>query len=178
MDEFKTPRNPNNLFGVSKNSLFNLIDSFSKIKSISYAWARIFFTYGPNENSNKLITHVLEKLNRNEIAETTDGNQIRDFMHSEDIALALVKLIESDLQGPINIGSGENISIKNILKIIGEITEKEQLIKIGAKKSRPNDPISILANTERLRNELGFNLRYNIREGLKDLNKFIMDKQK
>ena len=67
---------------------------------------------------------------------------------------------------------------ENILKIIGEITEKEQLIKIGAKKSRPNDPISILANTERLRNELGFDLRYNIREGLTDLNTFIMDKKK
>jgi nucleoside-diphosphate-sugar epimerase len=169
MDEFKTPRNPNSLFGISKNSLFNLIDTNSQLRNLSYAWARIFFTYGPYENTNKLFSSVLSKIINNEIAETTDGLQFRDFMHCNDIARALVDLIESDIQGPINIGSGIKISIKEILELIGKITNKYNLIKIGAKESRLNEPKSILAKTNRLKKELGFRPEYRLDYGIKEL---------
>ena len=173
MDEIKTPRNPNTMFGISKNSLFNLIDTHSQLRNFSYAWARIFFTYGPNENTNKLFSYVLSKIMNNEIAETTDGLQIRDFMHSNDIARALVDLIESDIQGPINIGSGLKISIKEILQLIGKITNKSHLIKIGAKETRLNDPKSILAKNNRLQIELGFQPLYAIEHGIKELKESI-----
>ena len=67
-----------------------------------------------------------------------DGSNIRDFIHSEDVAEALIQVMKKNIQVPINIGSGKGLSIKNlILNIIKckNITNKPNVIFDKSKAS-------------------------------------------
>ncbi len=82
------------------------------------------------------------------------GDQIRDFSHTEDVAAAFVALLYSDVPGDVNIASGEERSIASILKALGTIIGRPELIQLGAKQKVPNDPLRIVASIERLRREV------------------------
>ena len=53
-----------------------------------------------------------------------DGSPIRDFVYSEDVADAMMRMIEKKIEGPLNIGSGKGYSIKEIAENISKIVSK------------------------------------------------------
>lgn len=59
------------------------------------------------------------------VANCSHGNQIRDFMHVDDVANAFVEILDSSIDGVINIGSGQAINIKEILFKVGEKLNKK-----------------------------------------------------
>ena len=134
----------------------------------SCAWGRIFFLYGPHEKEGRLVSSVIQSLLNDEVAKCTHGKQIRDFMHVEDVASAFVALLESDIEGPVNIASGEPVTIAEIVNTIGKILGKEDKIALGAREAPPNEPPRITAETKRLNEEVGWKPRYTLEEGLKD----------
>lgn len=169
MTENQTPCKPHTPFGATKLSLYDSIKAYSEITGMSYAWGRVFFAYGPNENPLRLVTGVMTKIINDQCAETSSGTQIRDFMHVKDIADSFVALLESDLQGAINIASGEANTVKRILEIIGSVTGRSELIKLGAMESRLMEPPCILANVSRLKDQLRFKPTYDIQSGIEHL---------
>ena len=80
--------------------------------------------YGPNLNYNpknsmvvaSLIRRILD--NENPLKVWGDGSNIRDFIYCDDVASAMIKVIEKNINKPINIGSGKGISIKQLVKTI------------------------------------------------------------
>lgn len=151
-----TPLNPATLYGTNKNALQDVLASYSKQAGLSSAWGRIFFLYGPNEHPARLISSVTKSLLNNEIAACSHGNQIRDFMHVEDIASAFISLLRSDVEGPVNIASGQGKSIKEIVTKIGVLLDRMELLKFGEIPTSPNDPPLLVADTRRLTDELGW----------------------
>ena len=80
--------------------------------------------YGPNLNYNpknsmvvaSLIKRILDK--ENPLKVWGDGLNIRDFIYCDDVASAMIKVVEKNIKKPINIGSGKGTSIKKLLKTI------------------------------------------------------------
>ena len=166
ISEMKTLRNAATAYGQSKNALQEFTFSYSKINKLSSAWAYIYFLYGPGENKNRLVPLVIKKLLNSESVETTAGTQIRDFIYVEDAADALIKLLLSDLEGSINIASGEENTLKDILKEIENQINSDNLIKYGSLQISENEPKIILADTKKLKKELDFIPSYNLKTGL------------
>ena len=67
-----------------------------------------------------------------------DGSNIRDFVYCDDVAASILKIIQKNITKPINIGSGKDTSIKNLVKLIvnsKNIKNKPKIIFDKTKKS-------------------------------------------
>ena len=161
-----TPTRPQTLYGTCKNSFQEIVSQFSKQTGVSSAWGRIFFLYGPYEAKIRLIPSVIISLLQNQPARCTHGNQIRDFLHVEDVASAFVSLLESNIEGPINIASGQPIALKTVVKQIATYLKQLDLLELGSIPVPNNEPSLLVANVERLTKEVGWTPHYTLNEGL------------
>ena len=164
--EFITPKISNTFYGTCKHSLQILQERYSKEANWSSAWARLFFTYGPHEDPSRLVASVILSLLQGEPALCSHGNQIRDYLYVKDVAGAIISLLESDVTGPVNIGSGHPISLKDIVYIIAEKLNAENLVQLGAISTAMNDAPVVIANVNRLFEEVNWQPNYDLNHGL------------
>jgi len=161
-----TPYAPSTLYGVSKNSLRMALEAASCLNDISFAWGHVFFLYGPNEPVGRLTSDAILNCLARKPMDTTHGRQLRDFLHVVDVARAFVALLESDVQGPVNIASGEAISVRDVLKKVEEVTGRTGLISFGRREMSPNEPMCMVADVEKLVVELEFKSQYSLKNGI------------
>lgn len=166
LNELTTPQIPETLYGVRKNEFFQEAARLSESLGFDFAWGRIFWLYGPGEDKRRLVPYVINSLLSNEKANCSAGIQQRDFLYVDDVALAFAGLVDSTVRGPINIGSGEAVAVKSIIEKIACILDKEDLVQLGALATPENEPPCIVADTNRLANELGFSPRFSLDQGL------------
>jgi nucleoside-diphosphate-sugar epimerase len=167
-NEATTPLAPATPYGAAKHALQVELSALSVQAGLSAAWARIFFLYGPHEHPDRLIPSVIRALIAGEPARCTEGSQVRDFLHVEDAADALVALLRSSVTGAVNIGSGEGLAIRSIVSRIAARMRAQELLRLGALPQRPDEPASLVADIKRLSDELGWKPRFDLDRGLDD----------
>jgi nucleoside-diphosphate-sugar epimerase len=165
-NEWLTPCNPCTLYGISKHVLHLLMSEFNARTGTSGAWARIFFLYGPGEDPRRLVASVIRSLLFGEPAECTLGEQTRDFLHVADAGAALAALIDSDVEGPVNVASGKAVPLKEILHLLGDRLGRGDLIRFGARPTPRNEPTVLVADTRRLKDEVGWEPAIDLEKGL------------
>jgi len=133
---------------------------------VQYAWARIFFPYGPGEGERRLVPSIARALLRGEPAECSSGRAIRDFIDVRELGRALGMLVSSDVSGSINLGQGERTRIADVANLLGELAGRPDLIRLGARADRPSEPQLLVPDLERQRSRLGLEPRISLREGL------------
>jgi nucleoside-diphosphate-sugar epimerase len=175
--EAETPCRPATLYGASKHALSVLQAAMCRQMGVSSAWARVFFLYGPGEPDRKLISSVISSLLRGELAETTHGAQVRDFLHVEDVARALVAILDSGLEGAVNVGSGQPVTQRHVVETIGRLMERPELLRIGAIPAAGNEPERLVPDISRLRST-GFTPRHTLESGLRDMIAAVTGAQK
>lgn len=168
-----TPRNPRTLYGASKYALDSVLTKFAETQQLSFASGKIFFVFGGKESPNRLVSSVIRNLLDNHEAKTSHGNQIRDFMHVADAAEAFAFLADSTVEGSVNIGSGKGFKINEIVNIIGELTGKSHLLRIGDIPAPPNDPPVITADIDKLKNLVGYRKEFSLRDKLNEVIEYL-----
>jgi nucleoside-diphosphate-sugar epimerase len=134
----------------------------------STAWARLFFPYGPGDGAQRFLPSLRRSLMAGKPVATTAGTQIRDFIHVEDVAGALAALLHSGVTGPVNIGSGQGVALRDMaLELAGALGADPGLLRFGALPIRPGDPPALIAEVTRLRDEVGFTPRVAWRDGVR-----------
>jgi nucleoside-diphosphate-sugar epimerase len=165
-DEQQSLLAPATIYGQCKLAMYNLLQAYAAVHNLSWAWGRLFFLFGPYENKKRYVSSVINSLLKREAALCSHGMQIRDFMSTIDAAHAFVALLQSDVQGAVNIASGEPKSLKDIALIIGKYLDSENLLKFGARSAATNDSEKIVANCYRLHNEVGWTSASNLQQRL------------
>ncbi|MBH5320011.1 UDP-glucose 4-epimerase GalE [Paenibacillus sp. GSMTC-2017] len=169
---------PTNTYGETKLAMEKMMkwyDTAHNIKSISL---RYFNAAGAHESGQigedhhpetHLIPIVLEVAlgKRPHISvfgddyKTPDGTCVRDYVHVSDLAdahvLAVDKLLSGAESAIYNLGNGTGFSVKEVIDIARSVTVKE--IKAVIEPRREGDPATLVASSERARNELGWNPR-------------------
>lgn len=161
-----SPVNPNSLYAASKLSLGLLLDHLMVKTTMKTAWVRLFYQYGPFEDPRRLVPSVILSLLKGEQANTTEGRQVRDFLHVEDVASAIWAVACSDLTGAVNVGSGDPVTVRTLVGLIGELTGRSDLINAGALPYREGDPMFVCANNTRLLENTNWKPAYDLRSGL------------
>ncbi len=156
---------PATLYGVAKDSLRRLAEAYARERELELAWGRLFFFYGPREHPARLVPSVTRALLAEQAAETTTGEQRRDFMHVDDVAAAIAALLDSDVTGPVNIASGQAVPVARIVELVGAAAGRPELVRAGSLASRPEPPL-LQARVDRLRDEVGFRSRWSLRDGI------------
>jgi len=94
--------------------------------------------------------------------DTPDGTCIRDYIHVADLAhahlLALQKLEQSGDSGIYNLGNGEGYSVKEVIRVAEKVTGKK--IAVIESPRRPGDPSRLIASSQKIKRELGWEPRF------------------
>lgn len=134
---------------------------------LSNAWGRIFFQYGPHEEPGRLVASVINHLLRGEEAKCSHGMQVRSFLHVEDVGDAFVALLDSNVAGPVNIGSEERVTIAELVEMVASRIGRRDLVRLGAKPAG-NEPPVLLPALVKLQRDVGWTAKYRLADGLVD----------
>jgi nucleoside-diphosphate-sugar epimerase len=165
-DEMTTPTCPGTLYGRCKNELREWAMEFGHRKGVNVAWGRLFFLHGPREHPDRLVPSVINALIENRPVACTAGTQKRDYMCVSDAADALITLLQSDITGPVNIASGSATSVRELVEYVAGALGRLDLVQFGARPTPPSEPPLLVANINRLIDELEWRPRYSLNDGL------------
>jgi nucleoside-diphosphate-sugar epimerase len=152
----------------SKLAMQQTLADAGRTQGLSTAWGRVFFQFGPHEHPERLVASVIVSLLSGREALCTHGRQVRSFLHVADVGAAFAALLHSEVTGPVNIGSGEPISIAALLERIARQIGRSDLLRLGARPAPEGEPPLLVPDIGRLRDEVGFRPRWTLDEGLAD----------
>lgn len=160
------PLGPATYYGRCKRATHEVVAGLAERAGIALAWGRIFFLYGPEEDERRLVGGVARRLVAGERAASSAGTQRRDFLHVDDVARAFAAIVDSDVDGAVNVGSGCGVTVREIVETIARAATAEDRLDIGALPMRAGDPPEIVADVDRLAGEVGFTPTWSLAEGL------------
>jgi nucleoside-diphosphate-sugar epimerase len=134
------PLRPHTLYATSKATLFFAASAWAQEESVSFAWPRLYFPYGPGEPKHRLIPTVVNGLLRGEPVATTAGTQRRSYLFAPDVGDAIAAIAMSSVAGPINVGAEEVVEVREVVERIADLLGRRDLLDIGAFPARPGDP--------------------------------------
>lgn len=157
--ERTTPLRPTLTYGLCKRTFGELFERYCEQTGLSGAWARLFFLFGPNEEPRRLVASTILSLLRGEPARCNYDRLRRDYLHIGDAADGLVTLLFSDIEGPINLASGEALSLGDLVRTTAERVGHPELVELGGlpKEGDSDGPAPlVVADIGRARRELGW----------------------
>jgi len=165
-DEKSTPSAPATPYTAAKDATRQVLAKLCAEVNLSFAWARVFFLYGPFEHASRLVPSLAINLVRGQQAPLSSGTQIRDFIDVRDAGEALAALTVSSVEGEVNIASGRPTTLAEIADCLGRAAGRPDLVVRGAMPDRPNEPQRIVGATERLITEVGATAPRPLEQGL------------
>lgn len=160
-----SPTRPATLYAACKLALCLIGQQMAAAAGVRFAWGRIFYLYGDDEDPRRLVPALIRALRAGQPFDATAGEQVRDYLHVRDVANGLITLARTDAEGIYNIASGHPVSIREFMETIGELAGGREHIRFGALPYRPWEPMFICGDNRRLR-ALGWAPAYSLREGL------------
>lgn len=172
------PEETNAPYGIAKKTLLVQGQAYRR----QYGFCAIHLLqinlYGPGDNFDPASSHVVpalikkvydaKKENRTSIEVWGTGNAIREFLYVEDAARGIVMATERyDKSEPINLGSGMEISIKNLTETICQLMDYSGEIRWDP--SKPDGQPRRQLDVTRAEQEFGFRAKTNFKEGLKKM---------
>jgi len=131
--------------------------------------------YGPRDDFDPETSHVIPALIRKIINAKTEvsiwgsGNQTRAFVYVDDLARGMLMTLEKlTTPDPINIGSNEEIKIKDLVSMIVKITGRNDL-QIKYDTTKPEGQLRKTASTKKAEELIQFKPKYSLEEGLKHI---------
>jgi nucleoside-diphosphate-sugar epimerase len=164
-DAAATPPTP---YAAGKIALQKALARFADEERLSAAWGRIFFQYGPYEHPERLVPAVIRQLLLDREALCTHGRQIRSFLHVADVGAAFAHLLDSQIQGPVNIGSDEPVALSELIEGIAQQIGRPDLVRLGARTLARQEPPLLLPDVHRLRDELQWRPHFSLSDGIRD----------
>ena len=155
LDE-SAPLGPTSVYGASKQALGIALHALADATDLSLAWARLFFLYGPFEDRRRLVGDVASSLLEGREVATSEGLQKRDYMYVEDAGDALAALLASDVEGNVNVATGEAPTVRELVQAVAESAGHPELVRYGVRPTPAGDPREIRAAVERLTEEVGW----------------------
>ncbi len=163
-----TPLRVHTLYDAAKASLAATLRAYLATTSTRFAWARLFYLYGPGEDERRFVPSIARALLRGDRARCTRGEVVRDFLDVRDAGAALAALAASDTSGDVNVGSGKPIRVAEIAERLAKAAARPDLLDLGALPDRPDEPPFVVADVRILREEVGFEPQFDLEPGLAD----------
>lgn len=161
-----TPCVPDTIYGACKHALHEMVRAYASNRKLSFAWPRVFFLYGPREHPQRLVSSVVRALLRGEPAPCSHGRQIRDYLHVQDVADGLVAVLDAEVEGAINVSSGQATTLREIVLTAGRLVGRPELIQLGAVPARSNDVPLVVGASARAAG-IGWVPRHDLESGLR-----------
>ena len=147
---------PNLLYGNCKYALQIMVEEWAKMNDVSWAWARIFCPFGPEEREERLVPKLITRLLSGVNLPFDSGHLIRDFLCVTDLGDAFAAVADSSIEGTINLASGRGVSIRELVTMIAMQLGRLDQVQFDIRPEPVGEPMRIVADVRRLQNELGW----------------------
>jgi nucleoside-diphosphate-sugar epimerase len=166
LDEALTPLRPSSLYGRCKAELGQRALELGAALGVRLACGRIHFPYGPGERPERLVPQLACRLLSGLPAATGPAELARDFMHVDDLAVAIGRLAQARHHGALDLCSGHSTEVGTIARHIAALVGREDLLRLGALPARPGEPLR-LTSWPRTLLGLGWVPRIGLQDGLR-----------
>jgi len=171
------PFNNKNFYGATKIAGEAMCTAYNDRYGLEVIGLRYMNVYGPGQDQHAVYSGVvpimLNKIDANEAPQINgDGSQAYDFIYVEDVARCNIDAIESDVKhGFYNVGTEVQTSIKELCNTILDLKASD--LEVIYKPYSKDDARALVQNrigsVEKAKNEIGFEFKYSLREGLQKL---------
>ncbi len=162
------PVGPRGCYDEAKRFAEALTVAYHRIHKVDIRIARIFNTYGPRmrKDDGRVVPNFINQaLSNKPITVYGDGKQTRSFCYISDLIDGIYRLMESNINEPINLGNPEEHTILEFANLIKEITGSKS--KIVFKDLPVDDPHIRCPDISKAKKELGWEPKVSLKEGLK-----------
>lgn len=171
------PEETNAPYGIAKKALLVQLQAYRQQYGFDGVYLLPVNLYGPEDNFDPRSSHVIPALIRKvyeaqqrgdrTLPAWGDGSPTREFLYSTDAAQGIVLATQHYASSePVNLGTGAEISIRDLVETICELMEFKG--EIVWQTDKPNGQPRRCLNTERAQSAFGFTAQTTFREGLKN----------
>lgn len=171
------PEETNAPYGIAKKALLVQLQSYRQQYGLNGIFLLPVNLYGPEDNFNPNSSHVIPALIRKvheaqqrgdkQLPVWGDGSPTREFLYSTDAARGIVMATQAyNDPEPVNLGTGYEISIRDLIELICELMDFEG--EIVWETDKPNGQPRRCLDTERARQAFGFQAEVEFKQGLKN----------
>lgn len=161
------PYGPRSCYDESKRYGESLVRAYRDQHDLDVRVARIFNTYGPRmrlDDGRVIPNFVKQALTGKDLTVYGDGEQTRSFCYVDDMIEGLIKLLQSEVQEPVNIGNPDERTINELADLVIETTGSES--KITHEELPPQDPKVRRPDITKARSKLRWEPTVSLRDGL------------
>ena len=138
---------PRSCYDEGKRCAETLFMDYYREHKIRIKIVRIFNTYGPNmsKNDGRVVSNfILQALNNENITIYGDGLQTRSFQFIDDLIEGLIKMMNSDFTGPVNLGNPLELSMKDLAHKINASTFGHMFFRDYPKPEQYHQQLSLV----------------------------------
>lgn len=167
---------PRSMYDESKRYAEALIFVYKNQLNVDTTIARFFNTYGPRMDANdgRVVSNlIVQALEGKALTIYGDGSQTRSFCFVDDLIRGIVALIDSNEQGPMNLGNPGEFTIKELAELVIELTGSSS--QVVYKPLPIDDPLQRQPDISYAKKSLGWEPKIQLREGLQSTIQFFKD---
>jgi len=173
------PVGPRSCYDEAKRFAEALTTSYRTKHGVHTAIMRIFNTYGPRmrPNDGRAIPNFINQaLSGAPITVQGDGSQTRSVCHVDDLVEGALRLLFSDLAGPVNIGNPHEMTILELANLIRELTGSDSVVEFIDRAK--DDPSQRQPDITLARTELRWEPRVHVRDGVLETIAWFRDRDR
>lgn len=162
------PAFPENGYGMAKLCAGQMSRQVCVTQNIRHVWVRILSVYGPYDGANTMVMSTLKKMLIQEDTSFTKGEQLWDYLYSEDAANAMLLAGMKGKNGKTYcLGSGQAKPLSDYIKTMQRITGSNGKLGIGELPYAEGQVMHLCADIEALSQDTGFKPAVGFEEGIK-----------
>jgi len=158
-----------NSFTRAKDSLRVKVELMCKNTSISLAWFRVFYVYGPNQRAESLIPLILTSLMRGFLPDISTPQNSNDFIYIDDVVEAFIAAIDIKFESGIyNLGTGSSSSVIDICRYSEKIVLNSSALteSLSQKSQAKSEDINFWASILATKNTFGWSPKTELFNGI------------
>ena len=176
-----TPARPINPYGESKLAFEKILQWYERIHALKFVSLRYFNAAGATKNfgeDHRQETHLIPNVLKVALGqkpnveiygtdyETPDGTCVRDYIHIVDLARAHILALGAPNSAFYNLGTGGGSSVREVVAACAKVTGRK--IATIEKPRRPGDPPRLIASSEKIKKELGWQPQFQSLDAIVD----------
>jgi polyisoprenyl-phosphate glycosyltransferase len=169
------PRSP---YARHKAGEDRLLPALGERFGVPWINLRLFNIFGRYEKPSRLLPYIVSRLSRDEPAEISHGNQLRDFNDVDDIAEAFVLALAAPptaCAALYHVGSGRATTVREFALIVADVAGDPARLRFGAGETQDQDLSALVAKPDLARRVLGWNPAAGLEQRLRSAAEWWLD---
>lgn len=165
------PMEPPTPYGAAKVGAELLGRARGAQMGLDFVTLRLFNVYGPGEGPHRLVPYVARNVAAGRAVSLTSGEQVRDFVHIDDVTAAFehAALLPNVGSPSFNVATGIGTKVRDVAsRVVEEVGADPQLLRFGEIDQRRDEPLRVVGDAARFRRATGWQPRISISDGIGD----------